>query len=149
VRRFIRAMPLAIKADNGLMISHSLPSDAGFSRFDPRILEREIHDEDLESPDGAAYLMTWGRGQSAGLLTELAGEWDVRTFVVGHTHVPGGIAHRPPNMVVLNSDTPEGRVVFIDLERDVPDASELVRDSIALSEHLDEETSADTPRGRA
>jgi hypothetical protein len=149
VGRFIRAMPLAIKADNGLMISHSLPSDAAVRRFDPRVLERELHDEDFEYPDGAASLMTWGRNQSAGLLTALANEWGVRTFVVGHTHVAGGVAVREPNMLVLNSDTPDGRVVFIDLERDVADATTLAAQSIALADHLDAAERTDPTRGDA
>ncbi|MFM7260336.1 MAG: hypothetical protein ACKO3W_07000, partial [bacterium] len=148
VHRFLRAMPLAIKADNGLMISHSLPADATLRRFDTRVLERDLHDEDLEFPDGAAYLMTWGRNHSPGLLAALAEEWGVRTFIVGHTHVPGGIARRPPNMVVLNSDTPEGRVVFVDLERDVADAESLVESSIALADHVEIDLDAGSSAGR-
>lgn len=146
---FIRALPVAIRADNGLMISHSLPSDANFRRFDPRLIERELHDEDFEPPDGAAYMMTWGRNHSPGLLAQLADTWGVRTFVVGHTHVPGGIARRAPNMVILNSDTPEGRVAFVDLERDVADAETLVASSIALADHLEGGADATAGRGSA
>ncbi len=149
VGRFIRAMPLAIKADNGLMISHSLPADAAFRRFDTRVLERDLYEEDLEYPDGAAYLLTWGRNHSPGLLSALAEEWGVRTFIVGHTHVPGGIERRAPNMVVLNSDTPEGRVVFVDLERDVADAETLIADSIALADQLEPDVGPLTGRGGA
>jgi hypothetical protein len=136
VAEFIRAMPLAIRTDSGLMISHSLPSDAVMRRFVVRILERDLHDEDFDGPDGAAYLMTWGRNSSPGLLARLASEWGVRTFVVGHTHVADGVEYRAPNLVVLNSDTEVGKVILIELERDVEDAQTLVGCARALRDHL-------------
>ncbi len=134
VSEFIRAMPLAIRTDSGLMISHALPSDAVMRRFDLRVLERELDDEDYDGPDGAAYLMTWGRNQSPGLLAQLAAEWGVQTFVVGHTHVADGVEFRAPNLVILNSDTDVGKAIAIDLERDVESAEKLVANAWSLME---------------
>ncbi|MEY2795232.1 MAG: hypothetical protein RIR10_948 [Planctomycetota bacterium] len=134
VAEFIRAMPLAIRTDSGLMISHSLPSDAVMRRFDLRILERDLHDEDFDGPDGAAYLMTWGRNPSPALLARLAHEWGVQTFVVGHTHVPGSVEFRAPNLVILNSDTDDGKAIPIQLESDVAPAEKLVADAWSLKE---------------
>lgn len=134
VAEFIRAMPLAIRTDSGLMISHSLPSDAVMRRFDVRVLERDLHDEDFDGPDGAAYLMTWGRNPSPALLARLADEWGVQTFVVGHTHVPESVEFRPPNLVILNSDTDDGKVIPIQLESDVALAEKLVGDAWTLKQ---------------
>ncbi len=125
ISTFIRAMPLAIRCDNGLMVSHSLPADNAVQRMDLRVFERELSDEDFDGPDGAAYLMTWGRTHSPEHLARLAHEWSVRAFIVGHSHVPGGVGHRGPNMVILNTDHEEARVLVVDLERDCLEASVL------------------------
>ncbi len=122
---FIHAMPLAIRCDNGLMVSHSLPADNTMHRMDLRVFQRELSDEDFDGPDGAAYLLTWGRTHAPEHLTRLAYEWSVKAFLVGHSHVPGGVGFREPNMVILNTDHDEARVLVVDLERDCPEASVL------------------------
>ena len=129
---FIRAMPIAVRCDNGLMISHSLPADAAMRWFDTRIFERDLFDEDFDGPDGSAYLMTWGRAHSHAQLERLADEWNVRTFLVGHQHAPQGIEYRAPNLVILNTDHDAGRVIMVDLEQDVPDAATLANRGIEL-----------------
>ena len=98
VAEFIRAMPLAIRTDSGLMISHSLPSDAVMRRFDVRVLERDLHDEDFDGP------------------------------------VPESVEFRPPNLVILNSDTDDGKVIPIQLESDVALAEKLVGDAWTLKQ---------------
>ena len=134
---FVRAMPLAVRCDNGLFVSHSLPSPVLAKHFDLRVLERELCDEDLDGPHGAAYLMTWGRGQTREHLEALAREWSVRTFIVGHAHAPVGVEVREPNMVILNTDHPQGRVVAVDLAADAPTAQAVANASVAIVNHFD------------
>jgi hypothetical protein len=134
---FVRAMPLALRCDNGLFVSHSVPSPALAKYFDLRVLERDLCDEDLDGPHGAAYLMTWGRQQTAEHLEALAREWGVRTFIVGHTFVESGAEFRSPNMLILNSDHPRGRVLEIDLASPVSDAAALVDRALPLATMLD------------
>ena len=72
--------------------------------------------------------------QSPGLLAQLAADWGVQTFVVGHTHVAEGVEFRAPNLVILNSDTDVGKAIAIDLERDVESAEKLVANAWSLME---------------
>jgi serine/threonine-protein phosphatase PP1 catalytic subunit len=134
---FVRAMPLALRCDNGLFVSHSVPSPALAKYFDLRVLERDLCDEDLDGPHGAAYLMTWGRQQTAEHLEALAREWGVRTFIVGHAHAPVGVEVREPNMVILNTDHQQGRVVSIDLAADAPSANAVANASVAVVNYFD------------
>lgn len=137
VKRFIRAMPLAAVCENGAFVSHSLPSSGGARHFDVRVLERELHDEDFDPPYGAAYMLTWGRTHTPEHLAALARDWNVRTFIVGHTFVESGAEFRSPNMLILNSDHPRGRVLEIDLASPVSDAAALVDRALPLASMLD------------
>jgi hypothetical protein len=136
IAAFIAAMPLAVRCDNGILVSHSLPSAAQMRHFDLRVLERDLVEEDYDGPAGAAYLMTWGRGQPPEHLEALAREWGVRTFVVGHAHAELGVEVRPPCMLVLNTDHAQGRIVAIDLAADAPDAAALRACSEPVVNHI-------------
>lgn len=151
VADFIRAMPLAILCDNGLMVSHSLPAEGSMRRFDMRVLERALHDEDFDAPDGAAYLMTWGRNQSAVQLTALAREWGVRTFVVGHTHVAHGVEFRSPNLVIVNSDHSAAKYIEVPLSKPVESAEALASQAkpLLLDDGGTEDISSDESMGES
>ena len=116
---FIAAMPLAVVAGEGgprpVLCAHSLPSATTMKMFDPAILERPLEPEDRVRPDGAAYLMTWGRGYDAASAATLAEAWGVSWFVLGHQHVDAGIECVHERCVVLNSDHEAARVLPIDL----------------------------------
>lgn len=136
VGRFIAAMPLAVRCDNGLLVSHSLPSATLMRHFDTRVLERDLHDEDFDPPYGAAHLMTWGRVHREEQLRDLAAEWGVRAFVVGHEPAPDGVAYLSPNLVILNTGHARGRVVVVDLAAPVPEAADLAADATPVAAWL-------------
>ncbi len=117
VKRFIRAMPLALRSDSGVLCAHSLPSSNAMRLFDPDVLQRDLTDDDYRPREGSAYLMVWGRGDSTEVIETLAERWDVSLFCVGHEHVENGIAMRGPRVIVLNSDHELATVLPIDLAR--------------------------------
>jgi len=134
---FVSAMPLAVRCGNGVMLSHSLPGVAPMPHFDMSVLERNLVPADFDSPTGAAYLMTWGRHHAPEHLEALALAWGVDLFVVGHAHADTGVELRPPNLVILNTDHAQGRVVAIDLAADAPSAEELVRAAVPIQTYFD------------
>ncbi|MCZ6834267.1 MAG: metallophosphoesterase [Planctomycetota bacterium] len=133
IGRFIRAMPLALTSESGVLCAHSLPTaravDAG--KFDPEILSRDLVNEDYHYPDGNAYLMVWGRTHGKALYEKLAKAWGVKLFILGHQHVETGIeiksvapGHAPGHapggesgvdVIVLNSDHEYAMTLPIDL----------------------------------
>jgi len=122
---FIRALPLAVRGTpcaptrpgaGDLLCAHSLPGPEMMERFDPKVLERELTEDDYVPRQGAAQLMTWGRGHTPELLERLASAWGVAVFVLGHERAETGARLVPPNAVVLNSDHENGVYVPIPLD---------------------------------
>ena len=133
IGRFVRALPLAVRCANGLMLSHSLPSPLDLPGFDLGVLDRPLVDADYQLWKGAAWQMVWGRGWDRTVLTTLAEAWGVRTFVLGHAYVETGAEAQAANLLALNSDHDAGRVVTVDLAEDCPDAFTLLSRCVPLS----------------
>jgi len=132
INRFIRAMPLAVVSESGLLCAHSIPTDSTIERFDEGVLERELEDADYVGPSGAAYLMTWGRRYSTEVVERLARRWNVELFCLGHERVDTGIEVRGKRVVVLNSDHERATVLPLDLAA-LPPAAEAVMYSMPLA----------------
>ena len=133
LRDFIRAMPLAVRTANGLLCAHSLPSPAAMSAFDLGVLERDLVDQDFATRTGAAWHMTWGRGQTAGQVQALADAWNVELFVLGHKHVEDGAESPFARLLVLNSDHAHAAVVPFDLSAPAPSAEEALLHAVPLA----------------
>ena len=123
IHAFIRAMPLAVRSESGLLCAHSLPGSMAMRDFDPSVLDRPLVEGDFHPPRGAAYAMTWGRDFTHANVTALAQAWGVRLFCLGHRFVDAGIEVLFDNVIVLNSDHAQGRVLPIDLAN-LPAAAE-------------------------
>lgn len=118
IREFVRSLPLALRIDGprgGLLCAHSLPAPERMDRFDERILERDLNDDDYVPRTGSAHLMVWGRGHTPEQLRALGEQWGVRLFVLGHEKAELGSMVREPNAIVLNSDHERGVFARIDL----------------------------------
>lgn len=127
------AMPLALRCENGIMVSHSLPSPAEMSGFDMGILDRPLREEDYEHRTGSAWKMVWGRGWTPDHVNVLAQAWGVRLFVVGHAHIENGVEAPQPNLLVLNTDHERGRVVPVSLAEDAPSSEHLLFHAIPVA----------------
>lgn len=130
---FIRALPLAVRTDNGLLCSHSLPSALAMAKFDLGVLDRELVDADFEPRHGAAWNMTWGRGLTRESVDRLAEAWGVSLFVAGHKHVEDGVEAPFPRLLLLNTDHERATVVPFDLSAPAPEASEALLQAVPLA----------------
>jgi hypothetical protein len=128
---FIRAMPLALRSESGIFCAHSLPSPMMMEKFDETIFDREPADADYTRGAGAAYMLTWGRGQTKLQIEELAARWRVRIFFLGHEHIETGCEMFGPRLVKLNSDHEQGAVLPVDLANP-PSAEEAIMSAIKL-----------------
>ncbi|HWB20411.1 MAG TPA: metallophosphoesterase [Phycisphaerales bacterium] len=115
MKRFFRALPIAVRTESGILCSHSLPAPHEMAKFDFGLLERDLIDADYQPPSGAAHVMVWGRRHTAEQIETLSNQWGVKLFCVGHEHAEMGIEMRGPKHVVLNSDHSRGIVVEFDL----------------------------------
>jgi hypothetical protein len=115
VKGFIRAMPLALRSEGGVLCAHSLPAERMMKHFDRDVFDRALTVEDYAAPSGSAYVMVWGRQYTAQQAAELAQHWNVQYFCLGHQHVDTGIELVMDRVLVLNSDHESARVLPLDL----------------------------------
>ncbi len=111
-KAFWRALPLAVRTEGRVFISHSTPSRAMLERFDASVLARPLEERDLER-NGSAYALLWGRDfrqETADALSEVL---DADVFVVGHTPCPEGFAVPNTRHVILDSQGHSGKYVVV------------------------------------
>lgn len=133
IDRFVRAMPLALRTENGALVSHSLPGAHAMKRFDQGILDRALEDADFAANTGSAWIMVWGRAQPRELVEALAERWGVKLFLCGHAHVPTGIEATFDRLVLLNSDHEHAMVLALDLAADLPSAEQCVLNALPVN----------------
>jgi hypothetical protein len=114
LRQFLFSQPLAVRGDNRVWVSHSLPGAHFAETFDSSIFNRELQINDCEKP-GGAYTLTWGRRHSQALLDKMAERLDVDVFVLGHQAQPQGWCQAGTNLLILASDHNHGCLIEIDL----------------------------------
>ena len=113
VRQFLFSQPLAVRCDNRIWMSHSLPGDRFVEKFDPGILHRPLKVNDVVRP-GSAYLLTWGRKHSQDLLDKMAELLDSDIFVLGHQPQEQGWSQAGRNLIILASNHDHGCLLSID-----------------------------------
>ncbi len=116
MKQLLFSMPLAVRCDTKIWISHSLPSDRFADKFDREILDRPLKPEDLVKP-GSAYLLTWGRKHSQQLLDKMAELLDVDIFVLGHQAQQQGWSRAGKNLIIIASDHNHGCLLPINLAK--------------------------------
>jgi len=116
IKQFLFSQPLAVRCENRLWSSHSLPSDRLADAFDPQVLQKELTVGDCEKP-GSAYVLTWGRRHSQGLLDRMAQQFDVDVFVLGHQPQPSGWKQMGENLIILACDHNHGCLIELDLAK--------------------------------
>lgn len=116
IRQFLLSQPLAVRCDNRIWLSHSLPSDCYIHKFDQQILQRKLKISDCEKP-GSAYLLAWGRSHSQALLDKLAKLLDVDIFILGHQPQQQGWCQAARNLIIIASDHDHGCLLSIDLAK--------------------------------
>lgn len=116
IRQFLFSQPLAIRCDNRIWVSHSLPGDRLIDKFDPKILDRQLKINDVVRP-GSAYLLTWGRKHSQQLLDKMAKLFDVDIFILGHQPQEQGWSRVGDNLIIIASNHNHGCLLSIDLAK--------------------------------
>jgi len=113
---FLFAQPLAVKCENRIWLSHSLPADRLAENFHPDVLDRKLTIEDIARP-GPVYAFTWGRKHSQKLLDKFAALFGVDLFVLGHQAQEKGYSRAGENLLIIASDHNHGCILPIDLEK--------------------------------
>jgi hypothetical protein len=115
-RQFLFSQPLAVRCENRIWLSHSLPADRLVEKFDPKVLDNNLKINDVVRP-GSAYLLTWGRKHSQALLDSMAKTFDADIFILGHQPQEQGWCQAGRNLIIVASNHNHGRLLPIDLAK--------------------------------
>ena len=116
MKKFLFSQALAVKCENRIWASHSLPADRFFDKFDPQVLDRDLTKDDIIKP-GSAYLITWGRRMSQELLDKMAELLDIDIFVLGHQPQENGWRQEGKNLLIIASNHNHGYILSVDLSK--------------------------------
>jgi hypothetical protein len=116
IKQFLFSQPLAIRCENRIWISHSLPADKYIDKFEIEIFKRPLKVHDVVRP-GSAYTLTWGRRHSQKLLDKFAQMLDVDLFILGHQPQKNGWAQKGDNLLIVSSEHNHGSILPIDLKK--------------------------------
>lgn len=115
-RDFVISMPLAAISATGLLLAHSLPSDADLPSFDPSILQRQLTGEDYQRA-GSVYNLLWGRNQTQAVMDTLSKAWWADLYICGHQAQDAGYGVIGRNMFLIDSSHSHGVLLPIILEK--------------------------------
>ena len=116
IDEFILSLPIAVRTENRVWMSHSLPSLRHLKNFDDFIFEKVLCLDDMKH-DPSLRALTWDRFHTAECLDKLAELWDVDFFVVGHQPQENGYKQLHERMIILASDHGHGCFLPFELDR--------------------------------
>lgn len=113
---FLGSCPLALRTNNGVFVSHSLPEAVDQQPFDMTIFQRPWTPTDM-SKGGAVFELVWGRDfreSNARIFAKLVG---AQVLIHGHEPCLGGF--HVPNLfqLILDSQDSQGRYLILPLNR--------------------------------
>lgn len=113
---FIASFALAVRTENRIWMSHSLPGEHDMETFDPTVFERHPTIDDLRE-NKTILSLVWGRRHTARQLDELAAKLDVDVFLCGHQPQEMGYTMLFDRQIILASDHNHGSFLPFDLSR--------------------------------
>jgi len=116
MRQYLLSQPLAIRCDNRIWMSHSLPGNHYAGKFDVQVLHKRLEISDCIRP-GSAYLLTWGRNHSQHTLDTMAKLFNVDTFILGHQPQQQGWSRAGENLIIIASNHNHGCLLPINLAK--------------------------------
>lgn len=116
INAFIASFGIAVRTENRVWMSHSLPNNYDMDTFDLGIFSRSLEPEDL-ADHGPVFKLVWGRRHTREQIDQLAELLDVDIFVLGHQPQETGFDTRFDRLIILASDHNHGTFLPIDLQK--------------------------------
>jgi len=96
------AAPLALRTENRIFLSHSLPPAKWLDSFDPRVLEQDTVDETQLVPGGSIYGLVWGRDTAAAHVAAFLARVDADVLISGHIPCDKGFETPNDRQIILD-----------------------------------------------
>ena len=134
ITEMLLSFPLAIRTQNGLFVSHSIPTDDQIPNFDYGVFDRALTGEDYRRRTGAVYQLVWGRKMSAESASAFADKVSARILINGHQPQEFGFTVNGDRQIVIASDHNQGVFLPLSLSEnyDIEGIVERVRRFVSL-----------------
>lgn len=116
INEFIASFPLAIRTENRIWLSHSLPNVHDLDEFDVGVFQRELTPEVLKQ-NQTVFNLVWGRRHTQSHIDALAELLDVDVFITGHQPQETGFTLLFDRLIILASDHNHGTFLPFDLSK--------------------------------
>jgi hypothetical protein len=100
---YILSLSLAVRTENRVWQSHSLPSRSHIKSFDDFVFEKILTLEDM-GQNRSLHSLLWDRRHTTECVHQLRQLWDVDTFVIGHQPQPEGWSRPLAHLIILSSE---------------------------------------------
>jgi hypothetical protein len=114
--------PLALRTDNRVYISHSLPSAGMLPDFDPAALEIEPSREADLAPGGTLYSLVWGRDVRPETASGFLHKIDADYLITGHIPCERGYDRPSERHVIIDSQTTPAGYCLVPANRPISPA---------------------------
>ncbi len=108
-----QALPVAIRAPNGVLVCHSLPPARSMQLFDPARLERDTYEDVDLQPGGSVHSLLWGRDTNAQTVADFLAKMNAELLISGHIVAEDGFSVPNNRQIILDcAETPAGFILF-------------------------------------
>jgi hypothetical protein len=118
-RRFLSALPLAVRTERGIFVSHSTPTSEDMEHFDSSIFDRPLAMDDYIK-GGSVYNLVWGRNHDQQAADAFARCTGAEILITGHQTSMPGVKTPTSRHIILTSDGPLGRCLVVRLNVKMP-----------------------------
>lgn len=134
INTFIASFPVAIRTENRIWLSHSLPNVHNMDEFDVEVFRRSLTREEL-SASRTIFHLVWGRRHTQAHIDALADALDVDVFINGHQPQDTGFKLMFDRLIILASDHNHGTFLPFDLakQRSAEEMLNAVRKFVAVA----------------
>ncbi len=117
ITEFLLALPLAIRAANGLFFCHSLPTDRQIQHFDFTVFDRPLSGPDYKRRTGPVYQLVWGRNTTPAGVEVFADRVGAHLIVNGHQPQESGFLVNGDKQLIVASEHNQGVFLVADLSQ--------------------------------
>jgi len=108
ITEFLLSFPLAIRTQNGLFFSHSVPTDTEVPVFDYGVFNRPLTGADYQRRTGPVYQLIWGRRTTPESVGQFLDNLCAQLIVTGHQPQEMGYAINGDRHLIIASDHNQG-----------------------------------------
>jgi len=109
---FLSSLPIAIRVNDDMMVTHSLPKECDQDPFDVGVFDRELTDYDLRC-GGAIHRLVWGRDFRQENVDAFAEQTGIEMFITGHEPCQMGFAAPNTRQIVLDCCNQMGKFMVV------------------------------------